>query len=390
MKKTTGLFCAVIAAAGIFTTAGHAQQTADGPRPTQIIVPATAGVVTGLSMNSDQFIWNKFVDSVSPVPGHQRVEFQTWATDQDTYVVPPAVPVWPSPDAPIKFRPSTRGALHHSHNAGVPCAPAENPWVGAFPSSGCIAEEVRRNEAEFDYIKDNGLYNKTGLAAFYAAPKATVDMPRDSISLKADWVPVTTIMQWVPNLNSKADVRRYYYTTMSEGVEYGLVAMHLASAWNPWWVWGTFEHQFNPGRCDATGCYDSFGARKPVVQPNYQVANTQYGECKKSPELKQLMSQAGLANVWDNYCLKSTQVSFVDKAGRAAVLTNSVTERIAVNGELLGSCITCHAYATFGSDGTPTTPAMTMLEYNPVGTVFSSALQNSKLYDFNWGLLNAQ
>lgn len=390
MTLKAGFFCAVLAAAGIFATSAGAQENAEVAGLARIIVPSTAGAVDGLSINSDQFIWQKFIAAVTPVAGHNRIEFQTWATDQETYVAPPNVPVWPSPDAPVKFKASTQAAMHHSRNVGVPCAPAENPWVGAFPLDGCIAEEVRRNKPEFDYIKANKLYNKAGIAAFYAKAGAMVNMPKDSVSLKADWVPVTTIMEWVPNLKSKADVRRFYYTTMSDGVEYGLVAMHLISAWNPWWVWGTFEHQFNPGRCDATGCYDSFGARKPVVQPNYQKANTQYGACTKSPKLKRLMSKAGLPGAFDNYCLKSTQVSFIDKASRPTVLTNSVTERIAVNGELIGSCISCHAYASFGAEGAPTTAATTMLEYNPVGTVFPSALEGTKSYDFNWGVLNAQ
>ena len=390
MKSARGFLCAALTATVMFATSATAQENAAATGLARIIMPATAGSVDGLSINSDQFIWQRFIASVAPVAGHNRIEFQTWATDQETYVAPPNVPVWPSPDAPIKFQASTQGTVHHSRNVGVPCAPAENPWVGAFPLDGCIAEEVRRNRSEFDYIKANKLYNKAGIAAFYAQSGATVDLPKDSISIKADWVPVTTIMEWVPNLKSKADVRRFYYTTMSDGVEYGLVAMHLASAWNPWWVWGTFEHQFNPGRCDATGCYDSFGARKPVVQPNYQKANTNYGACTKSPELKRLMSKASLPGVWDSYCLKSTQVSFIDKASRATVLTNSVTERIAVNGELLGSCITCHAYASFGADGVPTTGATTMLAYNPVGTLYPTALDGSKSYDFNWGLLNAQ
>lgn len=390
MKNQTGLLCAIVAALGIFATGAVAQQKTDAAGLARIIVPSTAGTVKGLSINSDEFIWNKFIASVTPVPGHARVEFQTWATDQDTFPPPPDTPVWPSPDAPVKFHPGVRASLHNSRNVAVPCTAPENPWVGAFPTTGCIAEEVRRNKPQFNYIKNNGLYNKAGIAAFYAQAGAVVDMPKDSIAIKADWVPVTTIMQWVPNLTSKADVRRYYYTTYSDGVEYGLVAMHLSSAWNPKWVWGTFEHQFNPGRCDATGCYDSFGAVKPAVQPNYQKANTQYGACRKSPELKSLMSQAGLASAWDNYCLKSTQVSFTDQAGRASVLTNSVTERIAVNGELLGSCMTCHAYASFGASGAPTTAAMTLLEYNPVGTIFPSALEDSKSFDYNWGLLNAQ
>ena len=390
MKSGAGLLCALLASLGVFAAAAAAEQPAGAAGLAPIAVPSKAGAVDGLSINSDQFIWEKFVASVTPVAGRRRVAFQTWATDQDTFAAPPAAPVWPSPDAPVKFHASPRSTLHNSRNVGVSCAEPKNPWVGAFPPTGCIAEEVRRNKPQFDYIKDNGLYNKAGIAAFYAQEGAAVDMPKDSIAIKADWVPVKTIMQWVPQLNSADAVRRYYYTTYSDGVEYGLVAMHLSSAWNPWWVWGTFEHEFNPGRCDATGCYDSFGALKPSVPPNYKDANTQYDECWKTPQLKRMMSKAGLAAAWDNYCLKSTQVAFVDKASRPTILTNTVTERIMENGELISSCISCHAYASFGADGAPSNAAMTLLDYNPVGNVFPSALEDSKSYDFNWGLLNAQ
>ncbi|MDJ0931576.1 hypothetical protein [Breoghania sp.] len=54
--------------------------------------------------------------------------------------------------------------------------------------------------------------------------------------------------------------------------------MHISSRQNKNWVWGTLEHQNNPGRCDYIGCFDSFGA----VEPNTEVYNTQYGACAKT------------------------------------------------------------------------------------------------------------
>jgi hypothetical protein len=161
-----------------------------------------------------------------------------------------------------------------------------------------------------------------------------------------------------------------------------------------WWAfqdvtsWGTFEHKNNPGRCDAIGCYDSFGARRHAVMPNDRQANTQYGPCNKTLELKRMMQTAGLADVWQNYCLKSTQVSFTNAAGKPTVLTNSVTERLSVNGELIGSCISCHAYAAFGANGAPTSAALTMLAYNPVGKPIPSAFEGAMPNDFMWGIIN--
>ncbi|MGG7381499.1 hypothetical protein ACQ7B2_23090, partial [Escherichia coli] len=40
-----------------------------------------------------------------------------------------------------------------------------------------------------------------------------------------------------------------------------LVAFHVSSKDTPNWVWATFEHVNNLGRCDYTGCNDSYGYR---------------------------------------------------------------------------------------------------------------------------------
>ena len=56
--------------------------------------------------------------------------------------------------------------------------------------------------------------------------------------------------------------------------------------------------------------------------------------------------------VWLNYCLKGSQVSFIEKAGRPKRLGNSVIDRI--NGHIPmahSSCMTCHALASFGRSG---------------------------------------
>jgi hypothetical protein len=108
--------------------------------------------------------------------------------------------------------------------------------------------------------------------------------------------------------------------------------MHVSSRQNPNWVWGTFEHQMNPGRCDAIGCFDSFGAQIPAVPPNRTAVNMQYGPCPKTQQLKTLMAKANLSPVWENYCLKSTEVDYTAADGTPYVLGNSVIEGIVGNG----------------------------------------------------------
>ncbi|WP_146256116.1 hypothetical protein [Aestuariivirga litoralis] len=376
---------ALLAGFTIALAPGQAAQSSGKPSPAAIVVPSQAGKVDGRPGNSDRYMWEVFTSAVRPAVTPGKAVFETWATDEDIYQ---ANPVWPTAGAERPIRASRRQTNFHLAGSDLPpCGTPENPWVANFPLTGCLAEVVYRDRLQFDYIVGNGLNTKAGAAAFYASPRV-VNFPGASLALKADWVPLTDLLQWVPELGSLENARRAYYTVVSEGVEYGLVAMHISTAANPAWVWGTFEHRNNPGRCDATGCYDSFGARRPVVLPDEKQSNTQYGACTKTPELKRLMQAAGLSGVWENYCLKSTQVSFTNAAGKPTVLTNSVTERLSVNGELIGSCISCHAYAAFGADGAPTSAALTMLAYNPVGKPIASPFADAKPNDFMWGIIN--
>ncbi len=272
--------------------------TTGGQRDTVVVaVPAKAGPVEGLPQNSDAFIWQQFAQFVAPVSKGKPspVVFETWASDADTFST---TPQWPSPEAPKKFQASVlRAMATPGHSAiDVPCNTPGNAAVGGFPTSGtptpCIAEEVKRNRPQFDYIVSNNLNTQTGLAAAYAKA-LKVTMPTESISVKGDWIPVQTLLQWIPTLGSIDNIHKLYYTNTSDSVEYALVSLHVSSRQNPNWVWGTFEHQMNPGRCDSMGCFDSFGAVVPAVRPNQAAVNTQYGACEKTPQLKALMAEAG-------------------------------------------------------------------------------------------------
>ena len=219
----------------------------------------------------------------------------------------------------------------------------------------------------------------------------TVEMPTDSIAIKADWVPLPTIVKWVQQVGDIAGARKLYYTAVVGSIEYALVSMHVSSRQNPDWVWGTFEHQLNPGRCDYIGCFDSFGAQTAEVPPNKAAFNSQYGSCAKTPQLKALMTKAGLDPVWENYCLKSSQVDFVAADGNPYVLGNSVIEGIVGNGTVAASsCISCHAYASFGPDGAPTKAALKILPFNPTGKQIPGVLAGSRTFAFNWGILQAK
>jgi hypothetical protein len=281
----------------------------------------------------------------------------------------------------------------HAGPIDVPCKSPGNAGVGGFPTSGtptpCIAEETKRNRPQFDYIVSNNLNTQAGLAAAFAK-SFKVAMPPEAISVKGDWVPVQTLLQWIPQLSNIGNIEKLYYTTTADSVEYALVSLHVSSRQNPNWVWGTFEHQMNPGRCDSIGCFDSFGAEIPAVFPNRTAVNTQYGACPKTQALKTLMARANLSPVWENYCLKSTMVDYNAADGTPYVLGNSVIEGIVGNGTIsASSCIACHVYASFGSTGAPTAGATAMLPFNPTGNPIPGVLAGSLQFDFMWGVLLA-
>lgn len=360
-----------------------------------VTVPAKAGAVDGTTQNSDEFIWRLFTEFAAPALKSQPspVVFETWASDEDTFS---KTPHWPGPGEPKKLHGSVLGSMKAQSHAtiDVPCSPPGNAAVGGFPTSGtptpCIAEEVKRNRPQFDYIVNNNLNTQAGLAAAYAK-SFKVTMPTSVIALKGDWVPVQTMLQWIPQLGDIANIDKLYYTTTSDSVEYALVALHVSSRQNPNWVWGTFEHQLNPGRCDSIGCFDSFGAEIPAVLPNKAAVNTQYGACPKTQPLKTLMTDANLSPVWENYCLKSTEVDYNAPDGTPYALGSSVIERITGNGTVsASSCIACHVYASFGATGTPTSSVTVMLPYNPTGDPIPGVLDGSLQFDFMWGVLLAK
>jgi hypothetical protein len=365
-----------------------------------VAVPSQAGVVQGKRENSDAFIWELFTKFVAPATPKRPspVVFETWASDEDTFNLHPH---WPTETEPLKFhvsvlelmksgRPAT---TFRSFKIDVKCGKPPGGAVGGFPTEGsptpCIAEQVARNRAEFDYIVSNKLNTQTGLAAAYKNG-FKVDMPVDSIAVKGDWIPLPVLLEWVPQLHDLNNIRRLYYTTTVGSVEYALLSLHVTSRQNPNWVWGTFEHEMNPGRCDYIGCFDSFGAQIPAVPPNKTAVNTQYGACTKTPKLKALIAQENLSPVWEHYCLKSTQVDFTAVDGTPYVLGNSVIEGIVGNGTVAASsCISCHAYASFGPTGAPTEAAKAILPFNPTGRPIQGVLAGSRTFSFNWGILEA-
>jgi hypothetical protein len=302
--------------------------------------------------------------------------------------------------------------------ARAPAVAQHDPFAGSV--SGPVSEPGRiirqemselvyRNRPFWAYTFDNALYHQEGLAAAYAAAEANltqdapyhgtygpgtltrIDYPVDAVMIKSNWLNeeraralgiVDDADHPYITMDIRSPVTDNNGTTFIEGKHY-LVALHISTKDIPNWTWATFEHVNNPGRCDYTGCNDSFGYRSPdAVAPhladNYTAPHTQddqlvdnaliidpgglYPGGRISPALAALFAATGIGTRareqpwpsaadrgWLSYRLKGSQVGFTDATGRATFLGNSVTE-----GGFVGSssCVSCHARAAVGPSGT--------------------------------------
>jgi len=343
--------------------------------------------------------WEIFaqVTAAAGNPNVKKVEFETWASDEDIYKENPAR--WPAIDAPKQLTASALGDRKVARTfrpfvfaPGNCLKPNGMPPTGhageasGFPTTACIGEEVRRNWASFQYIVSNGLDSTSGLVKAFARG-FKVDLPADAVEFKGDWVAVAEVVKWLSAKDSTIDaakVRQNYYTstvtTNGVATEVALLGFHVATKQIKNWVWSDFEGQLNPGRCDVIGCRDKFGAVDADVKPNAQPYQL-YAECKKTDALKALLQNAGTDPVWSNYCLKGSQVSFVD-GSEPTRLGNSVIEPINADVPIQSSsCITCHGYVSFDKTGTGN---IAMLITPQVGNLDPRNMQGFLAYDFLW------
>jgi hypothetical protein len=306
--------------------------------------PTAAQVDPNLAMNKpDQLAWELFVQVNGRAGGTNSV-FETFASDTDTFKPNPQYPtgaVASTIRSPILAAFARETALRNG--VLLPAIPPDPNAAGG--------EETRRNKVAFDFIVQNNLYKVSGLQAAFGK---TLSFPTDAIEVKANWVRIDRIPGFTKNQVSAAQIPQLYHVnTASDGNKYALVSMHIISKLVPNWTWATFEHRYNPGRCDIIGCRDAFGAQTPIVNQLPNRGQT-YPDCVKSPALSALLSSANIEPVYVNYCLKGTQVDFVDNTGLDIRLGNTVAEDAFV---ATASCMTCHGRAAFDKTGQPTSPA---------------------------------
>jgi hypothetical protein len=335
-----------------------------------------------------------------------------------------------------------------------PQARATAPAPGSAVDPGRVirqsmAELVFRNKPMFDFVFRNDLYHQQGLQRLFkrnddylktrntpyrpaSRPGALteIDFPVDALMIKSNWLsearareiglredpnnPYIKMTILTPVDDNNADI-------FQPGVHW-LVAFHVSSKDTPNWVWATFEHANNPGRCDYTGCNDSYGYRTADNVTADQATNftTPHVVCdgllegswifdngKPYPEPGSTRSTALAAifrglnignadatapgsdgtlipsstdRAWLSYRLKGSQTQFTDATGLATKLGNSVTEGGFVN---TSSCITCHARAGTSSRGS-IPPALSVFMNQLSETGYLQSANGSPVPEWYW------
>jgi len=206
-------------------------------------------------------------------------------------------------------------------------------------------QEVRRNMASFNFVVKEGMFYRDGLKTLFVSGTANgyqpMKFPVNAIEIKASWKIIDPAMK-----------PQYHWNYDASGKLYGLIALHIITKAVPNWTWATWEWSDNPGRCDFTGCYDSFGVNPSNIQPNVQPGKG-YPEGQLTAPLLEIFKKYGLTDEWQHYRLKGSQTNWTDPTGLPTLLGNSILERPFVS---TSSCITCHAYASFDSTATGTGP----------------------------------
>jgi hypothetical protein len=307
--------------------------------------------------NPDMVSWQLFALVNKSVPSlNNDVVFETWASNEDTFQTNPKFPG--AAGSPSCTQPQVASAASGQLAAITPVAspkilnvpalvalaprlPGLQPHVVPGGTEDQPSEETRRNQATFNFIYCNKLFTKAGLRLAFAAGQP-ISFPIDSMEVKADWKPA-----------GNRSPTEYHINTASDGKRYALVSMHIISKMVPNWTWATFEHKDNPGRCDFIGCHDKFGAVVQDVKA-HDSPDGKYDPCVKSPALKKLFADSGLPSLWENYCLKGSQVDFVSPTGVPTHLGNSITESGFAD---TSSCLSCHSRAAVDSRGIHTTSA---------------------------------
>ena len=186
------------------------------------------------------------------------------------------------------------------------------------------SDEVRMNQSTFEFVRDNTLYNRQGLAANFAAAIAAknrdaIQFPSSAKEVKARWDKIDASQK-----------SRYHWRTIGSDV-YGLRAFHIITKDLPMWFWTDFIH-VDLEVAEPDPCHDATTRGSSAAHGHDGIRNETVG------------------SKWQNYRLKGSQVTFTDSRGVPTILGNQLIE---FGNAKVSSCITCHAGAGVASDGSP-------------------------------------
>jgi hypothetical protein len=204
--------------------------------------------------------------------------------------------------------------------------------VGEFPREFIIppnpdddSQEVRMNQATFESIVGQRLYNCEGLGevlrkAQQAKDPFLVQVPLQSKEIKAQWIKIG------PEKKS-----RYFWREDSNKQAWGLIALHIITKDMPNWFWADFGHV----DCEKPkeNCQTDYDNETELRDSTTDGPKAKHGSNGLRTETR--------GTVWANYRLRGTETGFTLPNGEPQKLSNPVIE----NNKQQSSCITCHAQA---------------------------------------------
>ena len=160
--------------------------------------------------------------------------------------------------AALAWRSASRRDAGDASKSSIEAAAA-----AGFPQDGCIEEEVRRNWATFRYFASHDLTTRPEVY-FRASEEDAVGPQADSRPGEGRLDEGSAILLagcgWTRTTSGDSITRRPSRTAKSTP-NITLVGLHLNSKRWKNWIWATFEHRLNPGRCDEISYHDTFSGR---------------------------------------------------------------------------------------------------------------------------------
>lgn len=207
-------------------------------------------------------------------------------------------------------------------------------------------EEVNRNRISYDYLIENGLTTKTGVAAFFA-DNDYVDMPVGSVELKASWLQITEGSPAPEGaLTFEFDSGAYWWRGLHIMVKMRSLSNPGDAFYteDPSWFWTTYEFNENPG---AAHVRDTLITQRAPLD---------------AAEVTGILAAGGLERFgFQAYAPNGTQIRFtVDGAGTVPVILGHTdmedfagspnTAQPAYWTGFEASCHSCHATAAYNPE----------------------------------------